>query len=437
MIRYIVALLLFVIPLYADDSNEPVDTRKETLLYGIDSEVISLLDDLKDKKNTEFKQDIAKQYNSTPNRKLKQAILSYFEAVDENPLTEQVITELSEQEENEAFVLSLLEFVRTFKITDAAPFLDYYAQDRRPIIAASAVKTMGELGLEEKLQLLQELFEDGDTADSVQSEILLAFGKLKNEDIIPVLLDILDDTEEDRSNRWYACAALGELGGDEAFESIKNALQDSDTILRTYAISAIAKFEKPEVANILIQEGLRDSFWKVRLTSIEEIEKHGYTAAEDALIYKAQKDPEQKIRERSMQALGVLRGTAGLDYLVKVLVDEKAAATMRIQAARTLIQNDVGEISNELNTVLVNDWDKKNSRLIEYIAKELSVVQGPGLSALYEKLLTNEDLNIQIYAIRGIAKNGISSLKPNIEALNTEKAHPAIKKAVTDAIEQL
>ena len=331
--RNALLILLFSCYAYSQDITTLNEDRKNTLLYGIDSEVISLLDDLQDENNKDLFSEITDQFEHTSNIKLKKRIIEYFIALESNEIEDQVLDILYNDPVNEELILASLSYVQDFKIMDSESVLDSLVNDTRSAVAISAVKTIGELGLKERIPLLKELFEDDNTSDGLQSEILLALGKLKDESSLDLLIDLLEDPDEDRSNRWYACAALGEIQGERAFSAVKNALDDNDTILRTYAIAAAAKFTYPEVENILIHEGLRDSFWKVRLTAIEQIEKHMYRNAGGALRYKAAKDPENKIRERAVVALGTIGGAENFDFLKEMMLDEKESHSLRTAAA--------------------------------------------------------------------------------------------------------
>lgn len=435
--KYLCFIMFLFTVLYAEDVSTIIEDRKKVLRYGMDSEVISLIDQLTLEKDTELLEEITEEYRKSSNIKLKQLILSYFVNVERDALGDQVLLALADQAADESFVLALLNYVRSFKLTAASVHLDYYVEDNRPIVAAAAIKTVGELELAEKLPLLHDIFNEGDTDDAVQSEILLAFGKLKDKEILPLLIDILENTEEDRSNRWYACAALGEIGGDEAFNAVKQAFNDTDTILRTYALGAVSKFDNPEVEQIIIEEGLRDSFWRVRLSAIEEIEKKKFVSAIDALTYRAENDPEQKIRERAIQALGVIGGTSSNEFLSSVMLDEKKNPTIRLEAAKALIKSSDSSTEENLKELVKNEWDKKGSRLIEFVAKELSVTSSPGLESVFKQLLSHEDISIRIYAIRGIGLNNIVSMKPQLEQLDTEGSHPLIRKAAVTALEQM
>jgi len=152
-------------------------------------------------------------------------------------------------------------------------------------------------------------------------------------DIVPTLLEMAHSTDEDRnivpttswvnsdllktpeeknvSLRWYAVAALGQVGGSEAFHALLEFLKDSDGGVRFYAAHGLGRIANPEATNPLIDVLKNDKDSVVRMVaawSLGEItERTPGDAANSnikpALLEAHQMDAEKDVRWNCAVAL--------------------------------------------------------------------------------------------------------------------------------------
>ena len=83
-LRIITAILFFILLFVSTSFTESPDKRKEILLYGLESEIIDLIQDLKNAKDYSFNEPIKILFESTKSVGVRETILTFF-AEQENP----------------------------------------------------------------------------------------------------------------------------------------------------------------------------------------------------------------------------------------------------------------------------------------------------------------------------------------------------------------
>ena len=413
------------------------EERRETLRYGIDSELISLIAKLKEEKSVEFRLDIAEVYAETLNPEIMKSAVDYFISIDYEdavPTAEKIIENWEDESYNT--LSPALRYVSEFPGDDSEKYITKLLDHDNMSLASAALSAIGKCGTEASSDMLLDFLDDDEYPEELKPSVIKALGEIKSEAAVDTLIDILDDIDEEKSWRWTACEALGKIGDEEALPAIKNALVDKDTYLRSYAVKALSGFDSPEIEKTLIQ-ALRDSFWRVRVAAAESLGEMKSSAAVDILIYKAGKDPEKNVKLAAVEALGEIGGGKSFDYLRELYSGTTTAQSVRTKAAEILIEKDLPATLDTIKTVLAEEWEKEISPVLSYTCKFLSMSKNGGLAGLFERMLNHDDVAIKIYGIRGAELNKTSELKKRIESLTEDGVNNAVRKAALSALEKL
>jgi HEAT repeat protein len=444
------AWLLFILvilfqPVYAQDTNEEekekiqslTDERRELLLFGIDNQVIELLDDLTEEKDVYLSGEVLAAYTLTRNPNVRTKIFEYFTEIDFRGAVDEALVLVNSYEDQPSVLLtSSIHYLTDEPFEDLSnhlmPLLDATDQETVRI----AIKGIGLSGDGDAAAKLLEFLDDRDFESNLKPEIILALGELKEPVAVPRLIEILEDRNENSTWRRYACASLGKIGDQLALPVIEKVLFDDDSLLRSYAVGSLKYFSGEKVLQLL-SEALKDSFWRVRVSAAQGLAEKQATEAVPILIFKAEKDPEMNVRSEAVRALGVIADSRALEALRGFYSNNLTPQPLRVLSAEILAEKDLAASLEPFKTVIDKHWGKDTTRILEKTAQILSRTESDLLESFYARFIDSGEMVIMIYGIRGIGKNNMITLKEVVEKLADEGNHRSIRKEALAALELL
>lgn len=452
MIHFIVLFFLLV-PGTLAESEEPgapgqasvitpqesvLEERKQVFLYGTEGEILELLKTLKEQKDPTLLEYLLSLLDGKISLKLTRGIFDFLHTLQlTDPKAEGYAVKLlqAQEELDQETILTLLQYL-------SLPALEPHLQEVLPLlkdsrrrIATAAVRYLGKKGNEEVVTQLIDLFKGEETEEDLRTAILTALGELKAQNAVEFLRSILDNPDERLVYRRFACDALGKIGSTEAYPSIRKALEESDNLLRAYAVNALGSYTEPEVEDILLQ-AMRDDFARVRASAAQQLGKRKSLSAIEMLVFRVRRDSDRNVRLSSLRALSEIGEEKSLTFLQDFLVDDKAPVELRVETIQLFLQNPSERGMKALRTLIEREWAKENSRLLDEACKQLSLHTVKGTGDLYEKMLTHRSFIIRIYGIRGIGRNNIREASDQLRQLAKEGASPQERKEARLVLEQ-
>lgn len=425
--KTLIICLVLLIPMRLTADDEEITSLKEdrisTMRYGIDDEVVEVISAIRREKNYSYNEELLDILTNTGNTKIKLPILNFFEDQKTDigsTYAVSVVKDAAEDLDIDEKVLSAaMSYCGTIKNTESVPYLFKLSSFNNNGIAAEAIRNLGKTGdtnfAEKFLERIQDDdFEDNETA-LLESSILL-MGELKYEPAMLTLLDIVQDDNYSSVVRRYACDSLGRIGNEEAIPVLKELLNDSDSILRSYAVSSLAYFDHDDIEDILIQS-LRDSYWKIRVAACKALSERDSSNAVDILIYKAEKDPESNVKKAAMVALADIGGNKAWTFLSDYFESNKNSDDLRSVALSAMLDDNADKIFDAIKKVFEEEWEKETSWIFNFTCKELSTAESSGLQWFYGKMLDHKNYIIRIYAIRGIRLNNVITLNGRVKEI--------------------
>jgi HEAT repeat protein len=417
------------------------EERSELLLYGIDSQVIELIDSLRDEKDISLTGEVHAVFKTNLNPKVRSSAIELFRMVDYRLAVDDAAILIDTfEEEDPGLLMSAVRYLTDDPQADLEPKLLLLLESTDGAIIRAALKGLGVAGGKKSVEVLLEYLDDSDFDDNLKPEIILALGDLKDPSAIDPLLDILEDSGEDPTWRRYACASLGKIADPSVLPNIKEILFEEDAIMRSYAVGALRYFDTAEINPLLIS-ALKDSFWRVRVSAAQGLGEKKVEEAVPILIFKAEKDPENNVREEAVQALGEIANQPALEALRKLYGSDLTPMVLRVSAAEILAEKDLEQSLVIFRQVIDKHWGKKDSRILERTAFILSITSSATLSvslqSFYSRFLDSGDIVIMIYGIRGIERNNLQIMKEAVENLAEEENHRSIRKAALSALDTL
>lgn len=418
------------------DTAANLNEARRALLYGIDSTVLSVINQSTSSKDKRLSDEIEKQFDSL-NPDVQRAAIEYFIAVEDFRPHKHVEEMLINYIDFQAPVIqSLLRFLQTEKKTASADLMKNLLEitdSSKPELQASAVDTIVVCGSADQLPTLLALFKKTGTATVVRSSLIKAFGVFKTDQTFDLLKDIVEDKGEEKTLRYDALSALGQHGRADSLSTITKSLLSTDVFERGAAISSLGGFQ---LAKVLpqYQQALRDSYWRNRVAVLKVISDKKLLGLLEPVIYVAEKDPERPVQIAAYRTLAELNQEAGWQLMVDQFKNDKTAAEIRGTITEILVTKHFGPSHGVIREVMQAEWAKDKSWILGIICRELSHLKDAGAADLYDKMLEHPDYEIRIMGIRGIKENNLVLLKPKLETML--KNHPVapLKASLEDAL---
>ena len=420
----------------------------ESLRYGTDPEILETLSRIRDAKERALDPDLVRLLGESRSDEVRSRILGYLGESGNAAGVPAALGILALLEETPpALLRASVGYLARLEEPRALENLKALAVSKDEAVAVAAVNAIGTIGGAGITRFLMDVLgkEGEEPGPNLKNQIILALGEIGDTEAVDLLIGIGEDREEQRVTRMYAFASLGKIGDTRAVAPLTAALSDSDALLRTYAAAALGKLRAPGVSAALLQV-LRDSSWQVRLEAARAIADGaaaGLEAGQDLagmLQYRARRDEVPQDRREAMRALGTLGGAASFDLLRELYVDDRQPLEIRVAALAELIRSDLAQSVPAITKVVDQEWSLKADRqkTLEATADQLSKAEAPLLEGMYRRFLQSTNLAVRIYAVRGIARNGLAGFSEELRALSAATAeHAALRREALAAVEKL
>jgi HEAT repeat protein len=445
MKRFIVLAVLLLglaaLPLVAEDIT-PQERTRQTLLYGIDAQVIDAITSIKGSNDTTFTKQLAEILGAQRSTDLQRAVLDLFrdQKVKDGEASAKAIIAAWQDTQND-LVVSAVQYLAAIASSGLADSLVPLVDSTDNGIAFAAIKALGTNGTSGSAALLVKKLQSTDYPDARKNDIILALGNLKNPSAVEALMAIAKSTDEDKVSRLYAADSLGKIGDTKALPVLRDMFTEKDALIRQYAAGALARFNLDEAFPSIIQ-GLRDESVKVREQSAKalavKLNPSQASTAVPILAYKSELDPEASVRLAAIQALGTIGGNEATQVLLKIYAGADHPVASREAALSALAQQDLpGGSVDAVRKVVADEWKSFDKRTLEATARALSTVKAGGLKDIFAKLLQSTDPSVRSYGLRGISANGFSDLKPQVKQMADQDPDPGTRREAQNCLGKL
>ena len=408
------ALVLCMSPVVVysqEEDRTELDEFRDVLRFGIDSQVVDLLETIQERGYTELGEVIVSRIGNSPNSRLVAEGLDTLIALEHEGATD-IATEIIAfyEEEPADTVRAAIRYLRSIEDNDTDDIHDAarrIAEDAGDILQIAAIGLLGDISREQDVPLLMDIYDDS-SSESVQAEAVLALGQFPGEDTREFLSELALDEFAPTTIRAYSVSGLGNIGGEEVEDLLLDLLGDDDALLRSYAVSALREFEGETVTEA-IQQALLDSFWRVRVSALEALAERPNADAFEAVAFKARRDPIPQVRAAALDALAALGTTEAFDLLRELLQNERAALQYRVQAIDLLLEHDLAQSLDSIRSALVEAANDSVPQNVQRLAQQVSGRELEGADDLILELLAFEDYIVKMYAMRAMVANDMQA----------------------------
>ncbi|MDP3178035.1 MAG: HEAT repeat domain-containing protein, partial [Spirochaetaceae bacterium] len=301
--------------------------RRDTIRYGIDSQIMTLLKELASEKEDAFNDDLLELYMASRSPRLRSSVLDFLGGREWTGAEAEALGIIEDRDLNDqALVAAALSYLASIRSKGALAFAQEIAEEDDAKLLPSLVRLLGRAGGPDEERLLLSWLDDDGASESTKLEAVRALGDMKSTLAADRLALAAADADAGKALRMYACEALAKIGDPISVSALVTAANGGDPNVRTSAIEALAAFPSAE-AEAAIIEGLRDSYANARLAATKAAGKRKATSALPFLRYKAANDPEKSVRLEACRAIAAIGGDSFV-FLRERLEDAKEDRTL-------------------------------------------------------------------------------------------------------------
>lgn len=409
---FICPLVLQVFPVFSSDNEKSQnENRKEILLYGLESDVIDLIDTFIKEKDGDFLSEIHNVFASVKSTALKDKIIVYYTELKYEGLKDYALEILKDPyDEKKSTVILLMKYAEKLQISEGAPFLRSIIESENTDFFESAVSALGTVGAGEDAAFLADLF-TGDLTLIQKQSLVKALGKLRAEESWDMLVEAAENEDENTFVRMYAAEAIGNIRPEEASDILIRLFDSTDPNLRQYIVKGLAQ-NTTEKARALLLSALKDNHYKVRMEAVAAVQEQKLTEAAPSLLYRAKNDSESAVKYLCFDALSAFNDKDGVEYMISVLKDERKSDTLKAKIAASLLKYGVKDGTAAVIELAVKSAvDDKKKNLRYALGKEFAKYENKAFESVCEVYIKSSDAATKGTGLDIYKKNPYPSLK--------------------------
>ena len=447
-------LLTLMIPLHAQEGPVPglpaaestgktiEDQRRDTLRFGTETEIASLIQTLKNEKVDYLDNELIEIANKTRNRSILAGIFSFFGEVEKSGLEERAIkaVEEREQEANDT-VMAAVDYLGKVKSGEAVDCLVELINSGEDRFLNSAFRALGRAASSAEgdniAEFLLTYYKDRNPGDENKREILVALGETGSNEGVSFLAALIKNPDERAPLRMAALEAISKISDNEGLDAVIEAVSSNDPNVRSSAVAALSPFSGEAVDNAIL-EAFRDSYWRTRIAASQAAGKRRLQAAIPYLRYRAENDDVPNVKDEAIRALGAINNEESAVILDSFFVERKNADRVRIIAAEMLLQNDADTYGAKVFAEMNEAKNKNQTALYNGFVRIMGSAKAASLDELARRFISGGGIIEKSLALDIILNNKFLGLEDEVRLLLDEKIHSAsIARKALSTLEKL
>ena len=428
---FVICLFLFFSFVWATDSSDKnsseekseseIQKRQDTLMYGMESDITSLLSTLISEKDEMFSDKIFEIFNSTRNMAIKESIIKYFLELKDDRIKDYCVEVLMDPyEEKTSFVTIILQYVSTLEIKEASPYVLQILQSDSEEFFDSALNAIGKIGGVEEAKYLVECMDDEDLPLARRQSLMRALGQLKVVETYDDLVEIAEDEDENTYVRTYALESASSMENDSIIPVLLDLFNHSEPRLRVAVVQGLSNFiETSTDAESVILEAFKDNHSSVRLKATEIVKEKKIIKAMPYLIYRAKNDSDKKIVYECYNAIANLNTSESVEFLNTIITNVKMNETARAKAIDSILEYKVTDSYDSVIKVALETLkDDKQKNLRYAIGKGIAKYELPMFETVCLEYLNHKDVSTQGTGLDIFLKNKYPALMDTVKAIS-------------------
>ena len=420
-------------------STETADSPAESVSYeeifkwGMETQILETLKKITETGTAVPREQLENLYRESLSAPVRAACLDYWRENRDSFLYDEILGEWSElpvrdtvlQQATLNYLFAFLPEKQDEKtvgvLGDVLRYADYGVKSHLMNLIAEKKMTAFE-------PVLLEAWKTADGQTAFQAAALKTLGKLKTGDAFEILKQQLENTDLPTDLRMAAAEGLGGYETVDAYSVLESYMTESNNYLRLKIFDSLLSTKNPNLKKA-IEQGGKDSYWQIRRSVFRFIGENGLTEYAPMLLFKAKNEPERSVRETVIRQLGKMDLPEIRTYLQETVRNEKNPMTTRKLAFDALGGYRYAQQIPFLMDLWTRYKEKPTGTIAEHMAMRLSVTEEAGLDVMYELFFLSPIGLFKLYALRGIGLNHSQSCRAEIEKMRQSDKNDQLTRA--------
>ena len=436
-------LFLFLpLIIHAQDTEA---SRHATIQYGTETEIVSLIQTLRNEKAESFDSELVALIETTRNQKVLSGIFGFFGEREKSGLETRAIRAITRRDEeaNET-VISAIDYLGRVKYAQtafakqaASAIMDLLDTEERRFLnvgfrALGRASSYDKEAADETAEFLIDYYEYRNPGSDNQREVIIAIGATGSLKGVSFLAELAQNTDERVPIRTAALDALSKIGDSGGLEAILVCVGTSDPGVRSAAVAALGPFSGDAVDSAIL-DAFRDSYYRTRIAAAQASRDRRLAAAVPYLKYRAERDDVPNVKDEAIRALGAIANEEAISALDSLFSERRNADRVRLIAAEMLMKNSGSRNLNRLIIELDEAKTMNQTSLYNGFLKVIgeTVVSGDKTDMLNitRRFLRSGSIMEKLYGLDMAANNSLATLGDEIKSLASDRNESLARKA--------
>ena len=186
--------------------------RRDTIKYGIDSEIGDLVKDLTAEKDGRFNEDLLILLQNSRNPRFRVMILDFFATLEWNGAEKIALGFMDDRDNQDADIIgAALSYLASMRSKEALRFSEIVIKEDNKKLFPALVRLMGRAGGPAEEVILLGWFDGDSTTPALKEEAIKALGEIGSAKSAERLGKLVQDNLAGKAARMYACDALAKI----------------------------------------------------------------------------------------------------------------------------------------------------------------------------------------------------------------------------------
>jgi len=454
------SLLIFCVlifsRLWADETGEapqavpPASTalsafekqRMDTLRFGTDTEIASLIQVIRNEKVTYMDNELIEVAQKTKNKAILTGIFGFFGETEKSGLEERAIRVIDErdQEANDS-IMAAVNYIGSVKANAAVDALEDLIINGDSRFLSNAFRALGRATPEEEADnvasFLLDYYNDRSPNEETKRDIINALGDTGSKDGVSFLTELISDAEEKGVIRMAALDAISKIGDEVSLDAVIDAVSSPDPNVRSSAIAALAPFSGEATENAIL-EAFRDSYYRTRIGAAQAAGKRRMESAVPYLRYRAENDEVPTVRDEAIKALGEINNDEAMAILDTLFSERKNSDRVRIMAADMLLRNNAEVYGSRVYDEMEDAKLKNQTPLYNGFIRIMGTAKAASMENVALRLIQAGGVIEKSLALDLMLNNEFRQMADVMRSLLDDKKHSAsIARKAQSTLEKL
>lgn len=423
------------LPTSAETADSPAESvsYEEIFKWGMETQILETLKKITETGTAVPREQLENLYRESLSAPVRAACLDYWRENRDSFLYDEILGEWSElpvrdtvlQQATLNYLFAFLPEKQDEKtvgvLGDVLRYADYGVKSHLMNLIAEKKMTAFE-------PVLLEAWKTADGQTAFQAAALKTLGKLKTGDAFEILKQQLENTDLPTDLRMAAAEGLGGYETVDAYSVLESYMTENNIYLRLKIFDSLLSTKNPNLKKT-IEQGGKDGYWQIRRSVFRFIGENGLTEYASMMLFKAKNEPERSVRETVIRQLGKMNLPEIRTYLQETVRNEKNPMTTRKLAFDALGGYKYAQQIPFLMDLWTRYKDKPTGTIAEHMAMRLSVTEETGLDVMYELFFLSPVGLFKLYALRGIGLNHSQSCRAEIEKMRQSDKNDQLTRA--------